>query len=197
MPVTYADIELFLAKGDPLAWATLLGVALGATLVIRLTVRFASSRLRILSSRTSFKWDDVVVDMIASTRAWVIFLWLFNSLQTLMNVSPRVDRWTSNLAVFALAMQIIFWGLDIIRGWHTTYLEAKVQRDASSAAALGLLYTAIRAGFIAVVILCALNNVGVDVHAFVAGLGVGGYRDRAGGANHPGGSVGLVFDRAG
>ena len=174
MPVTYEDVLMFIQKGDVWSWATLLGVAFGGAILIRFTVKVLSTRLRILSSRTAFKWDDILVNMIASTRGYVIFVWLFNALEGLMTITPRADRISDIVTVAVTALQIVFWGLEIIRGWHTTYLEQRVQRDASSAAALGLIYTGLRAAFIGIVILTALNNIGVDVHAFVAGLGVGG-----------------------
>ena len=173
MPFPLNDIYAFLAKGDLWSWLSTLGLALGLTVVVRLAISFVAASLRKLSSRTPFVWDDVAVNVLASTRGWVIFVLLFNALEPLMTISARADRVTDVLAVMAMAMQIIFWGFGIISGWHQTYLETRVQRDASSAAALGLLYTAMRAGFVVIVLLSALNNLGVDVHALVAGLGVG------------------------
>lgn len=65
-------------------------------------------------------------------------------------------------------------GAASLRNWKKSVLNKKIEHDPSSAAALGLFYTATQAVFIVVLILIGLSNLGINISALLAGLGVGG-----------------------
>lgn len=76
--------------------------------------------------------------------------------------------------MMAASTQVALWGLHSIRHWRKVHFERRAGTDATSLAAIGLLATAIQGLFIIIVILLALSNLGVDIAALLAGLGVGG-----------------------
>jgi small-conductance mechanosensitive channel len=69
---------------------------------------------------------------------------------------------------------MVVWGQYLMQVWKHQVLEKRVAENPSSSAALGLLYRFMQGGFITLVILLGLSNVGVDIRALLAGLGVGG-----------------------
>ena len=71
-------------------------------------------------------------------------------------------------------MQVAIWGFYVIKNWRQIYLDQRVKKDPSSSAALGLLFTAVQVTFLIVLVLIGLSNLGVDITALLAGLGVGG-----------------------
>jgi small-conductance mechanosensitive channel len=157
-----------------LAWFAIGAFALVATVIVKLTLQVLSKILRKLSDRTESIWDDVAVGIIEEIQAWVLFTVSFYL--TAQSFRPvEVERKLMLIAlVVALTFQVAKAGFSVIRNWRSSVIDKKIQQDPSSTASLGLLYTAIQAVYLTVIILVGLSTVGVDISALVAGLGVGG-----------------------
>jgi small-conductance mechanosensitive channel len=142
--------------------------------ILKSVFKFATSRLRKLTTNTKSRWDDVVMDLIDGSKSVVIFVWTFYLLIQSFMPSQRGNKVLQILVVVLTGYQIVVWGFYVIHNWRETYLEEKMGKDASSASVLGLMYAGIQAVFIVIVVLMALGNLGVDIGALIAGLGVGG-----------------------
>lgn len=166
--------QIFTAK-DLTSWFVITILILFSTLAIKLILRLISSRLRILTDKTASVWDDVGVDIIEGLNSVVIFVWIFFISTKALNPSATLLHKVTSIAVVVLSIfQIGIWGHHLIRSWRNNVLNKKIEEDPSSSAAIGLLYTAIQTTFIAVIVLIGLSNLGVDIGALLAGLGVGG-----------------------
>src|SRR5690606_28148681 len=101
-------------------------------------------------------------------------IWAFYASVKTLEPSELLQRIFLIVVVVATAYQVIIWGLHIIRTWHSIVLKRKTSEDPSASAALSLLAKFVQVIFIAIIVLIGLENLGVDVTALMAGLGIGG-----------------------
>ncbi len=161
--------------GNTLAlWARALGVAaatLGALWLVRgLLVR----RLGALAARTANRVDDLFVLLVQHTKTLamaVVALW---PLLAMLDASAAVQNVARIVTVLVAGVQLAIWGNILIA--HV--LEARVAQlrraDPSSATTLNGLTILARGAMWVVLVLLALDNLGVNISALVAGLGIGG-----------------------
>jgi small-conductance mechanosensitive channel len=157
-----------------MAWIVLVVAALFLSFLFRQLLKLVARHLRRLSEHTESIWDDVAVDLIDGLKGYIIFIWIFYFGSHALAESDGVRKFLLAIVVCATSFQMGLWGLHVIKSWRSAVLEVKIKEDASSAAALGLLYKVVQISFLAAVVLLSLSNLGVDITALVAGLGVGG-----------------------
>jgi small-conductance mechanosensitive channel len=155
-------------------WLIALAVALGTLAVLGLARRVLERRLNSLAARTGTDIDDLAVDLVRMTR---LFFPLFIALyigSRLLAMTPTVDRVVGGAMVIALLVQFALWGNAVISFWITRTMQSRMKEDAAAATTIGALRFLAKLVLWTVVLLLALENLGVDITALVAGLGVGG-----------------------
>ena len=152
-------------------------VMLLAYLLITLGLRVALKHLKALAERTSTSADDVLVETLGHTHRGLIV-----PVAVLMGVGmlDLPDRWAGRVGqlwFIALALQLALWANRCVG----IALRRRVQRNAaagpanaSSSAATTLMSWSLRTLIWTVVLLAMMSNLGVNITAFVASLGVGG-----------------------
>lgn len=174
MPTSFEELKLLLTENHAFAWLTVTATTAVVTLVIKVVLSLAGSRLRKFSQRTESKWDDAGVELLGTLKGWVVFIWTFSILSKSLNPPEDARKILAALTVLATFVQVAVWGLYLIKTWRTIVLEPKMRSDASSAAALGLAYTMVQTVFLTILFLIGLSNLGIDITALITGLGVGG-----------------------
>jgi small-conductance mechanosensitive channel len=91
-----------------------------------------------------------------------------------LDLSHRVESVLRSLAILALLFQIALWATVTIQVWMNRERRRRLEHDAASATLLGSLDFVLRLVLWVLIVLLALDNLGVNVTALVAGLGVGG-----------------------
>jgi small-conductance mechanosensitive channel len=171
MNLDWLDEQLL---GEPARdWIMALAIAVAVLLVLALIKRIVVSRVSRLASRTETQVDDFFVEMVRRTR-WLLVLFPVLSLAAVSLDVPRLREHLKTAAILAFLLQLALWALVAINFWLETHRKRRTEADAAS-------ITMIRAfGFMgkvvlwSVILLLALENLGVDVTALIAGLGVGG-----------------------
>lgn len=152
-------------------------VALLAYLVISLLVWGALRRLSKLAERTDNRADDLLVEVLGATRKWVIAIVALLLGASMLDLP---DRWTTRVGQLwfvAVALQVGLWcNLAVTIGLRRQSERNLAATGAASpvTAAATLLSWGLRVLLWTVVLLAVLSNVGVNITAFVASLGVGG-----------------------
>lgn len=166
------NVELL---GNPLvAWLSALAIAVGINVVVALVKWAVISRLSRYASRTATSVDDAAIQIAKATRQWlVIFVSLYVALQYLELPSrpANVLRIAATIAAF---LQLGLWASAGFRFWMGRYRERATKSDVSAATSLGAMAFIGQLVLWSVVLLVGLDNLGVDVTALIAGLGVGG-----------------------
>lgn len=156
------------------AWLAAL-VALAGAVAALLAGRLILLRgLRRVAARTHNTWDDAFVATARATRVWfalLVSLWIASRVLVL---PPRVREMVDLVAILALLLQVAVWGRAAILSYVEGYTGRTLVEDAPSVTtvrALGFLATL---GLWSFLVLMALDNLGIDITALVAGLGIGG-----------------------
>jgi small-conductance mechanosensitive channel len=165
--------DLYL-HGGPLAWLIAAGLAAGIAIICKLSLKIISHRLEKMATQTSNRWDDAFVELLGRLQSFVIFLWIFYLLVRTFESSTHAINVLHTLVLIGTLLQVGWWGYHGIRIWKEIFLKEKFAKDRSSAAAIGLLYASVQGLFFVIIILLGLSNMGVDIAALLAGLGVGG-----------------------
>lgn len=155
-------------------WTIAFVASVFITIISKLMLGAVAKRLRQFAERTTSSWDDTGVDLIDGFKSGVIFTWsLF-----VIGKSLQPPEWAQKALLLAVVvsstLQVALWGFHILQNWRKTVLTRKIEQDPSSAAALGLLYSAVQAVFVITIVLIAMSNLGINITALLAGLGVGG-----------------------
>jgi len=141
--------------------------------------------LKRLSLRTTSYIDDLVVETLCCTRQYfMVALSLFLG-STILVLSARSENYINKVMMIVGAFQVITWGKSFINGWIKLTLR-KRNYDPSTKMSLDFVGILAKFGFISIVILFMLNNMGVNVTTFITGLGIGGVAIASGHSKNPG-----------
>ena len=150
-------------------------VALASYILMTLAVRLALARLAKLSGRTTNRADDVLVDVLSGTSRWLLALAALLIGVGMLDLPARWASRVGQLWFLALALQIALWANRAV----SIGLRRHAQRQAGTAgspvsAAATLISWGLRTLLWSVIVLAMLSNIGINITAFVASLGVGG-----------------------
>jgi small-conductance mechanosensitive channel len=161
--------------------------ALGITLVVLLTALLLK---RVLGRRFARPAAGTVATAAAAASAsavqelalelmrrtyWLLLLLPAVFLGALaLALSPHVYATLRTLAILAVLLQVALWATVGIEIWMGRVRRRRLELDAASATLIGSLNFIMRLVLWVFIVLVALDNLGVNVTALVAGLGVGG-----------------------
>ncbi|MGD7035208.1 mechanosensitive ion channel domain-containing protein [Methylotuvimicrobium buryatense] len=91
-----------------------------------------------------------------------------------LTLDPATDTTIAKITKVVIALQIAIWLSGFIRAWIFRILSRKTKRDGASMGALAILNFISQVLLWAVALLLILQNIGIDITALVAGLGIGG-----------------------
>ena len=165
--------NLFLGN-SVLTWLLALGaviVSLGALLVVK---KYVLRRLRRFAERTATRVDDLLVEVLESTRGFAM-VGISAYIGSLMLSLPGGAQLVLNRAFVALVfVQGALWGNAAIRYSQRWFASGPSGRDPAAATASRALTFVARVVLWAVIALLVLDNLGVNITGLVAGLGIGG-----------------------
>ncbi len=161
--------------GNPLkTWIIALGLTVLAFLAIRVILFVLVSRIGRLAASTKTDWDDIITAALKRTKGIVLLLVAVYIGSLSLTLPPRVGGILTSVGVIALLVQVGFWINGGIIAWMGFYRDRRVQEDASAVMSVKVLSIVTRMVIWSMVVLLSLDNMGVDVTALVAGLGIGG-----------------------
>ncbi len=163
--------ELF---GNPWqSWAAALGLTLFAFGLALLIRRLLVSRLAPRAERTETSLDDFAVVLARRARRLLLFAGALRIGVLAVHLPPRLEGFLDTVAVIAVFLQLALWTSAAIDFW----IDRRQKRagfDPAAATTLSALKFLGKLILCAVLGLAALDALGVQVTALIAGLGVGG-----------------------
>jgi small-conductance mechanosensitive channel len=176
------DLSLFVSHllevevlQNPLsAWLTALGIAVSINLLVALFKMVATRRLAGLASRTTTSLDDALVTVLDRTKQGLVLVVTLYIGSRYLDLPDRADVFLKGAATIAAFLQIGLWISAAFRFWMDRYKARAVQADVGAATSFGALAFIGQLVLWSIVLLVGLDNLGVNVTALVAGLGVGG-----------------------
>ncbi|TLN17664.1 mechanosensitive ion channel [bacterium] len=174
--------------GNPVsAYASFTLITLCAWAAVRVVRYVVLHNLQKWAQKTESRWDDVIIDAVKGPAVWLVVLGVMTAAREGLVLTPRATLWTDRaltagvVAVFFLAAYRLFkGGADLMaeeyikktsEGADEAEIEAKkrqvarIKRQVSEVAGMVIILLAL---------LTTLSNLGVDLKAIWASLGIGG-----------------------
>ena len=155
-------------------WLIAAGIYAVTTLALWLLERYALRAFARFASQTRTSIDDLVADVLGETKfALILFVGLFAA-SLVLELDPVVALVIRRAAVIAIVVQGGIWASAAIAFWVRRFVDATAGEDAEAVTMVGALSFVGRLAVWSVVLLLILDNLGVEVAALLAGLGIGG-----------------------
>ena len=157
-----------------LTWSIALGITLALMIVLSLVRRIVRNSLKRLAKATDSGRVSVASDVVAHTKGWFLVLISTFVGSRVLALPETADTVISRVAVIAFLLQLGIWVLAGLAQIIEHRREERLGTDPGSIAAMDMMHFAARVAIWAIVLLLTLDNLGVNITALVAGLGVGG-----------------------
>ena len=153
-------------------WLAALVVAVGVYVVLAVARRLLLRHLGALADRTRNTLDDGIAEVASHTRYFFLAFTALYAGSRVLVLPVRAETAMRTIGVVALALQAALWANAIIGA----LIASRIRRDADeeSATTVSLVGFGLRLIAWTVLALLSLDNLGVDITALVAGLGIGG-----------------------
>lgn len=150
-----------------------LGIAAAVFLALLLVRQLVCSRLGKIAERTATGVDDFVVALARRSQPLLLATLSLYAGSFYLALPPGQKRTFEAVAAVALYLQLALWASVAIDFWLDRQ-RRRLEQDATSVALGGVLRFVSKLVLWSVLLLMALDNLGVDVTALIAGLGIGG-----------------------
>lgn len=118
--------------------------------------------------------QPLVAEVVRATRLWLLVPLAFYAGTMLLEMPARLERVVANVAIVALVLQFALWATRLLSRWLERRAELARGTDPEAATTVTLLGFIGRVAVWAMALLLGLDQLGFDVTALVAGLGIGG-----------------------
>ena len=153
-------------------WLIALAVAIGTLVALRLVEQVLIVRVERLTQKTNTIIDDVIIGALRKTKLlYLLIVSIFvGSIWLSLPSEVRSPLW--KVTIVATIIQAGIWVSTALQIWLENY--SKDETDGADRMTMNALSFLGRIALWATVLLLILDNLGVDVTALVAGLGIGG-----------------------
>ncbi|MGQ0622305.1 MAG: mechanosensitive ion channel family protein [Panacagrimonas sp.] len=170
----YAWMDTVVFGNTVLAWLSALGIAVAINLLALLIKQWGLRRWSAVAVRTHTVVDDALVASIRATRLLLVFFVALFIGSRSLDLSARADLFIGGIAAVSTFVQLGLWistGIDFWLGRSRARALVSNASAATSLAAMGFIAHAL---LWTMIVLLALDNLGINITALVAGLGIGG-----------------------
>jgi len=161
--------------GNPVwRWFLALGLIISVWFALHVLLRVVIARLRGFVARTPGQLDDLLVDLLEKTRFLFILVLALYAGSLVLSLPSAAKIALRTLFILALLLQGGYWGNGLVAFFTSRFVKRKLKEDAAVATSVSALGFLAKLIIWAIVVLIALDNMGIDITALIAGLGIGG-----------------------
>jgi len=153
-------------------WLIALGVAAGTLIVLRLIEQFLIVRAQRLARKTQTAIDDVMIGSLRNTKLLYLLVVSIFAGSLWLDLEPDVRSVILQAVIIATLIQGGIWVNAGLQIWLEHY--RKVEEDGANRTTMNALSFIGRLLLWVMIFLLVIDNLGVDVTALVAGMGIGG-----------------------
>jgi len=155
-------------------WVIALAAAVVIYLLLTVLRRTVGNRLQRMADRTTTDIDDFIADLIRVRTKKILFLALaVYGASLFLDLPADIERVIVGAVFILLFFQVGLWGNGMIN-FLVTRRVAKDGEDGLNLEAYSVITWIAKAALWTIVVLLALNNLGIQITALVAGLGISG-----------------------
>jgi small-conductance mechanosensitive channel len=167
-------LEYPLYGGTVLQWLMATGITLAIVLAVRLALPLITRRLEALSKRTRLGFDDALTQALRSTRITLVTLVAIEVGSHALDLAGGAQKLVGGVATIALFLQVGLWLASLLQFWLARSESRALAASPGAATSLAAIGFVGRILLWAVIVLLTLDNLGFNITALVAGLGIGG-----------------------
>lgn len=163
-----------LLESSIMKWVYLCAGALALYFLISIVLNYFIRKIEKIAKKTSTIVDDLVVDLLRNIKKYFILSFSFYILISFMTIEAVFKLKIDKAFMVISAIQLIQIAGRIINFWSEKYLNIKPGEMGEKIASLRFMTIGLKIIIYSIIFLAMLNNLGVDVTALIAGLGIGG-----------------------
>ncbi|MEW9585051.1 mechanosensitive ion channel family protein [Paraburkholderia sp. DGU8] len=168
----WLDLNAFL--GVPAtAWLSAVVALIACYFILTIVLRFVTARVEALAGKTSTKLDDMIVEVLKSTRRATILISALLFGAGFLGLNEKWDARINHVWFLVIGIQLAIWINRGVTAWTAGRLTSQ-GASAHNPVITTMLSWMLRGLLWSVLLLAVLANMGVNITAFVASLGVGG-----------------------
>ena len=156
------------------AFAVALAVAAGVLLAFAIARYIGARVLDSISRRTDTVVDDLAASAVRATNLWLLLPIAVRIGASMLELDPKLAHVLTVAAMIGLVLQAGVWASRLARDWIEVRTRRRDGADGAAVMALALLGFGARVLIWALVLLVVLDQLGFNITALVAGLGIGG-----------------------
>ena len=159
---------------EPVDFLAAVGIVLVLLLAIALVRYYGSRAIARVALRSQARWGELLAETVRATSLLLLLPVALHAGASALDLPARLERLVQLAAVVGLLLQAGVWANRWLTRWLGQRLELSREREPKEATALGLLGFSARIAVWSLVVLLSLEQLGFDITALIAGLGIGG-----------------------
>jgi small-conductance mechanosensitive channel len=157
-----------------MTWLAAVAVAILVVVLLSFAKRIVIRRLGAFAKTTTTDLDDLFVDLIKRIKiVFLLAIGIYFGTYALELGSTAVQT-VQTIVILTMLFQGAVWGNGIISYGINRTVKKRVAEDAASATTLAAMGFISKLVMWSIILLLALDNLGIDITALIAGLGIGG-----------------------
>jgi len=157
-----------------LDWLVGLALATGVAMLLSLAARVADRRLEAIARRTDKLVWDFLADTLGTTSIPAALAISLLTGAAYLDLGDSLEKGVRSAALVLVIWQAALWVNHFIATWLAHEIREKRSTDGAGATTVAMLGFLGRLGVWALTVLMILSNLGFDITALVASLGIGG-----------------------
>lgn len=156
-------------------WSSAITFALALFVSLLLVRRLLVGRISQWAQKTDTEWDDILAEAIRVTHGLSLLAVSLYLASRVLQLPASAEKGLDRLLFIALMLQLGRWGSALIQA-RMTLSTVRSTREGNGARTthMSILAFVMRTALWVVVLLAMLNNLGFDITALIASLGIGG-----------------------
>lgn len=159
---------------DLQSWILSVAVFVVTFFLLWISLRTLTGRLANMAARTKTKWDDILVKALAHTKVLFLLIVAVFAASIFLKLPPLIQAVFEKLIIFALLIQAGIWAGIVIGALLEKYQQRTLEKNPAAITTINVIGLVSRFTLWTIIVLLVLENLGVNVTALVAGLGIGG-----------------------
>lgn len=155
-------------------WLIAAAIAAANFLVLYAVLKVFVRRLEKFAQTTDTNVDDFISEVLSKTKMFTLTFTAIYIGSKFLTLPSSGERALDALLILILLVQAGIWVSTAVSSWLKQYTKRRLVEDAASATTLSALGFLSRLVIWTIVLLLALDNLGVNISALITGLGIGG-----------------------
>lgn len=159
--------------GNPAwGWAAAAGVAVGIFGALHVLRRLVLARLPATPVRTFASPLELSAGLLRATKPLLVLVLAVTAGAFLLDFPPKAEAALRAVTVIALVLQGALWVVGLLNAWAGGYRAQRYREDPAAITVFNVVGFLGQIALWTVVVIVALNNLGVNVTALVTGMGI-------------------------